>query len=1112
MQPRRRARLRIVPAALLAVGLACVLPARIEAGEHAPRAANAACGDAVLGIAQGFNVFVQHTYGASNTSVEGRVAAGGDATIDSYSVGSRLAPSAARTDLIAGGSLTVGGGGAQAPNGSVTYGTTLSGSISTPNGTLQHAPAPFDVDAQFASLSATSTDIYALGGAPGGGPSYAFDFTGTSTTTNVFKVDATVLQTAQVVRFKVPFGSSTIVNVTGDRYSSATLPTTSIEFWDGSNYVRVDDSSSPDVLALRNALLWNFPTASSVQIGPNMAWQGTVLAPRAALTFPGSTQLNGTIIAASLENSSGAARNAPYSGCLPPPPPVAADDHYQIDAGSTLHVDAPGVLGNDTVTSGATAALVHGVQHGTLSLAANGSFAYTPGDGFTGTDSFTYNAVQGGATSNTATVTIDVTPSTTRLLTVAARVCPSYDDVTANLARNNIQESLRPLGADSAYTSGQPIDPDIEAAHQPNCKPVEGWTFTLGTGIESRAVSGSWGSLSIVTNPFATAIETQPTTDLLNDRGQPTGRQIAGAETITLDPDQAELATQASSLWIQAGTPEDPILDETYPGQYGFAALRCGIDDLNGDNVEWIAYPTGATHVFCFAYYIKPPPTSGTIVVRKEVTGSTATQTFPFKGNISFTPDQSFSLDVENGKPAAMTFYRAETKPGEAPWSFAESVPPDWRLTSITCDSATGGSTTHTDLASAAASVKLAPGDVVTCTYTDAPIPLGLGTLTIAKTTQAGIGKFGYTITSAAGGSATTASATTTRPGTEVLASPSLITLEPGRYEIAESLPTASRGHWRLTGVECNGVELPAASPVSVTITASSGTLCSFTNRFFPIGNIEVFKRTLGGVGTVGFLITPRPPLAYTEYSKFAVVEAAGALVRASGDSTSNLPLGTYTIQEFAPPSESPTGWALTSVVCNGQLVGSSQGAVQVRLTSRRPGIRCDFTNTHTAAPIPLPRPPEPGPTPPPNPDPVPVAHIELTKTEDRRVVEVGGIVTYTVTVRNTGDIAAQGQVITEETPVTNSTVVSMTPSQGTCQFSHAPASCILGTIDAGGSATVVVKLRATHPGLMPNNVAVNSQTIVPNPPTSGVKATAIIRKRPRPAPGGAHTPPPFTG
>jgi hypothetical protein len=46
-----------------------------------------------------------------------------------------------------------------------------------------------------------------------------------------------------------------------------------------------------------------------------------------------------------------------------------------------------------------------------LSVAADGSFFYTPGPGFTGSDTFVYQAVdEDGAPSGPATVTITVQP------------------------------------------------------------------------------------------------------------------------------------------------------------------------------------------------------------------------------------------------------------------------------------------------------------------------------------------------------------------------------------------------------------------------------------------------------------------------------------------------------------------------------------------------------------------------------------------------------------------------------------------------------------------------------------------------------------------------------
>lgn len=95
--------------------------------------------------------------------------------------------------------------------------------------------------------------------------------------------------------------------------------------------------------------------------------------------------------------------------------PVAVDDAYSTDEDTTLTVDAAaGVLANDTDADGdaLTAALVSGPANGTLTLNADGSLSYTPNAGFTGTDSFSYQASDGTNLSNEATVMIDVQAAT----------------------------------------------------------------------------------------------------------------------------------------------------------------------------------------------------------------------------------------------------------------------------------------------------------------------------------------------------------------------------------------------------------------------------------------------------------------------------------------------------------------------------------------------------------------------------------------------------------------------------------------------------------------------------------------------------------------------------
>ncbi|NBC85294.1 MAG: tandem-95 repeat protein [Bacteroidetes bacterium] len=97
--------------------------------------------------------------------------------------------------------------------------------------------------------------------------------------------------------------------------------------------------------------------------------------------------------------------------------PIAIDDRYTARQGETLTVAAPGLLKNDYDPDGDDMQAVSYSQpaEGSASLNTAGEISYTPDEGFTGTDSFTYNIrdANGGSTS-TGTVFIDVKPPSNR--------------------------------------------------------------------------------------------------------------------------------------------------------------------------------------------------------------------------------------------------------------------------------------------------------------------------------------------------------------------------------------------------------------------------------------------------------------------------------------------------------------------------------------------------------------------------------------------------------------------------------------------------------------------------------------------------------------------------
>jgi Pretoxin HINT domain/Bacterial Ig domain len=96
-----------------------------------------------------------------------------------------------------------------------------------------------------------------------------------------------------------------------------------------------------------------------------------------------------------------------------------SDSYGNVTAGNTFSIGAAeGVLADDTAVSGysLTAHLVSGPAHdSSFSLSPNGAFTYTPGPGYAGSDSFTYDDTDGGITSNVVTVTLTSQPPITAI-------------------------------------------------------------------------------------------------------------------------------------------------------------------------------------------------------------------------------------------------------------------------------------------------------------------------------------------------------------------------------------------------------------------------------------------------------------------------------------------------------------------------------------------------------------------------------------------------------------------------------------------------------------------------------------------------------------------------
>jgi Bacterial Ig domain len=149
--------------------------------------------------------------------------------------------------------------------------------------------------------------------------------------------------------------------------------------------------------------------------------------------------------------------------------PSAAADSFSALTDRTLNIAAPGVLRNDSDVDGdpLTAVKVNSPSHGSVTLAADGAFSYTPDSGYTGSDAFTYKASDGGAFSPIRIVSLTVTaipppPSPTPLPTptpVPPTASPEPGPTDSALPSDSGLETFAPIetGLPSASPSPGPV-------------------------------------------------------------------------------------------------------------------------------------------------------------------------------------------------------------------------------------------------------------------------------------------------------------------------------------------------------------------------------------------------------------------------------------------------------------------------------------------------------------------------------------------------------------------------------------------------------------------------------------------------------------------------------
>jgi hypothetical protein len=135
-------------------------------------------------------------------------------------------------------------------------------------------------------------------------------------------------------------------------------------------------------------------------------------------------------------------------------PPIAVGDVYSFAPPGPLSVAAPGVLANDSWTGNAVVTVKWRPRHGRVHLAMDGSFTYTPQQGFVGTDSVTYRIGDGTAWSAPVLVSIDVVAVNDPPFVEGEQYETAYETTLDVVAPGVLANDFDPIEFDGLSASG----------------------------------------------------------------------------------------------------------------------------------------------------------------------------------------------------------------------------------------------------------------------------------------------------------------------------------------------------------------------------------------------------------------------------------------------------------------------------------------------------------------------------------------------------------------------------------------------------------------------------------------------------------------------------------
>ncbi len=236
-----------------------------------------------------YNLFVLDKADAKYSSVQGKVAVGGNAAFTGYSIGAGAA--GGDVNLVVGGNLKAMNGstnGLTAVGGAASY-SGWSASGLQPAGTA--LPVDFTAAADFLVKRAFELSSYGTGAAPGtlgtvtslyGNTQWVLN--GAASGLSIFNLDAAAIRSSNTFTINLTPGATALINVTGDVASLT-------------GGLVINGGTASDVL-------WNFHDASSLSFS-GISMLGSVLAPNADY-LGGWGQVHGSLMVRNFGDQKGA--------------------------------------------------------------------------------------------------------------------------------------------------------------------------------------------------------------------------------------------------------------------------------------------------------------------------------------------------------------------------------------------------------------------------------------------------------------------------------------------------------------------------------------------------------------------------------------------------------------------------------------------------------------------------------------------------------------------------------------------------------------------------------------------------------------------------------------